>query len=130
MRTLMRFGFLMSSAITGLVDIALAKSVAEPLLIVEVKGHYGTQWTKIFKSGKNWVCKSEIMPYYEIPTAPFKHQDLKALTRLPADASLKLCRDQVFVVDQTASKRVAFHGCESDPRVFKFIKDLYQTCGR
>lgn len=99
-----------------------------PILEVTVHGKYGTQWTQVFKSGKNWVCKTDLVPYHEISKQPF---DLKLLEhRMPASLNMQPCRAPMLVVDRTSGVKHVMQSCGSSGENYAFLDMLGRRCGR
>lgn len=109
----------------------MARASVQPTLTVLLNGKYRHERTQVYRSGQSWVCKTEVMPYFETPRQPF---DAKLLTQLGAEAAGRkpaaACRDRFMIIDRRSAKAASFEGCADESTFARFSETLGHHCGR
>ena len=114
-----------------LMEFAHATSEKTVLLFVQLNGHYSTQYTEITKENSEWICKTELTPYYVSPVQPFSASILKQIRLLPQQSvPPEYCRDKISITDRTQKKVREYFGCADEFPFSLLIRELDKNCGR
>ena len=101
--------------------VLAVSSFAGDKLLIEAKD--GTTWTKLYSSGKEWRCETELTKHFYIANRP------GALALLPLQkGSEDSCEEKISVV--THEPKQTWTGCAADPAVKEFRRQLARDCGR
>ena len=109
-----------------------ASGVAATTLLVEVRGHYGTQKTEIEKDAGGWRCRTELTPYHFSPVQPYSDAILAKIRKSNQKALMPEagCRDIVTIEDRTTSSPKTYSGCAENHLFKAFLGDVNRYCGR
>lgn len=124
-----RFATVLLSVFCAHAAHATPIAVPKQHVLIEVKGRYGTQWTKVFKDGSGWACQTNLLPYYEAKSDPLKGLSWKEVRSLVGEIDPS-CNSQLTVIDLRNTHPIRIEGCMGDPKLDQWIASVHDRCGR
>lgn len=102
---------------------------AENKLVVEAKvvHHHASQKTKLFKSGDQWFCETELRPRLKLRSHPSSLALFPQGQRAP---SSEACRDKAYLARVQGGKESLWNGCADDASARRFLNALAKDCLR
>lgn len=97
--------------------------------LLQIRGKYGTQISRLFQEGKKWICQTELLPYFESSQDPLKGIDWAAIVTDSKEAQVN-CRDRVFFEDRRKSPVKKIATCLSSKATLDVVQVINQGCGR
>ncbi len=98
-----------------------------PMLEIQVKLHYSTQFTKIFSGKDGWYCATEHNPMFPLVAKP----KFLELFREKKEKPQKGCRDTFQAsLNLENKKSKIWSGCTKESDAADFLKAVGHECGR
>lgn len=107
-------------------------SQGEPIFEIKLFNRYGSQYTNVFRKNGNYVCETNLTPYFETSEKPVSKEVLKALHEYNHGDSLSTdnCQNKITITEIKGNLKTIFSGCRDQWPFSSFMRELDRNCGR
>ncbi len=100
---------------------------AKPSFKLMVKSKYDTNWYRITKDGKKWICETKHVPYFETYSNPLSDLDWKKLEE-EGQARPKSCQELVGIEDSLTGQERRLLSCLSQKETLSLYERISTLC--
>ncbi len=108
------------------------ESQGEPIFEIKSFNRYGLQYTNVFRKNGNYVCETNLTPYFETSEEPVSKEVLKTLHEYKHKDILSTanCQNKIIITEFKGNLKTIFIGCREQWPFSNFMRELDRNCGR